>query len=63
MITPVALSPEDIARVAGDLLDGTADPESERQAISRAVQEFERIVGARMPAWSMCAIITAIWVV
>ena len=48
IVTPVRLSADDIARIAGNLRRGTAGPEAERDAISRAVQAFERIVGARI---------------
>ena len=48
VITPVVLTPEDIAAIAGGLSGGTADPAAERAAISHAVQVFERIVGARI---------------
>ncbi len=47
IITPVKFSSGDIARIAGDLR-GAADAEAERRAISRAVQTFELIVGARI---------------
>ncbi len=48
IVTPVRLSAGDIAEIAGDLGNGTANAEAERHAISRAVQTFERIVGARV---------------
>jgi hypothetical protein len=47
-VTPVRLSAGDIAEIAGDLRNGTANAEAERHAVSRAVQTFERIVGARI---------------
>ena len=48
MITPVVLTTEDIAAMAGELAAGTADPAAERDAIYLAVQVVERIVGARI---------------
>jgi hypothetical protein len=48
IVTPVDLSAADISRIAGDLSRGAADDAGERRAVSRAVQAFERIVGARI---------------
>jgi hypothetical protein len=47
-VTPVTLSDPDIEEIAGDLKAGTADAAAERDAISRSVQTFERIVGERI---------------
>lgn len=48
IVTPVALSQADLAKIAGDLRGDTGSAEAERQAISRAVQRFERLVGPRI---------------
>jgi hypothetical protein len=48
IVTPVAFSADDILKIAGELSRGTASAEAERNAVSRAVQAFERIVGARI---------------
>ena len=48
MVSPVSLSPSQIALIAGDLGRGTADAKAERDAISGAVQRFERLVGAKI---------------
>jgi hypothetical protein len=48
IVTPVALSAADIEAIAGDLRSGTLDAATERAAVSRAVQAFERIVGPRI---------------
>jgi hypothetical protein len=47
-VTPVTLSDADIAEIAGDLQAGAVDAAAERDAISRSVQTFERIVGERI---------------
>lgn len=48
MVTPVRFSAADIARIAGDLRGDTGSAAAERQAISLAVQTFEKIVGQRI---------------
>jgi hypothetical protein len=48
MVTPVRFSAEDIAEIAGDLQGDTGSAAAELQAISQAVQTFERIVGQRI---------------
>jgi hypothetical protein len=48
IVTPVAFRADDILRIAGDLRGGMATAEAERSAVSRAVQAFEQIVGARI---------------
>ena len=44
---PVRFGPADIATIAGSLAEGVPDGAAEREAISRSVQQFETIVGAR----------------
>ncbi len=48
IVTPVRFQPEEIAEIAGSLAGEVGSAASERQAISRAVQTFEDIVGARI---------------
>lgn len=47
IVTPVRFGPADIATIAGSLAEGVPDGAAEREAISRSVQQFETIVGAR----------------
>lgn len=48
IVTPVRFSPEDIAEIAGTLAAGSADGAAEREALSKSLQAFERIVGDRI---------------
>jgi hypothetical protein len=48
IVTPVTFSAEDLGRIAVALKKAAVDAAKERTAISRAVQEFEAIVGARL---------------
>jgi hypothetical protein len=48
IVTPVRFSDSDIAQIAGGLAKGTKDAAAERDAISKSVQVFETIVGARI---------------
>ena len=48
IVTPVRFSLKDLARIAGRLAEGAADAAAEREAVSRAVQVYEEIVGARI---------------
>jgi hypothetical protein len=48
IVTPVRFSADEIAAIAGDLTTGVADAAAERQAVSRSVQVYEEIVGARI---------------
>ncbi len=48
IVSLVHFSDAEIAKIAGRLATGTANAEAEREAISRADQVFETIVGARV---------------
>ncbi len=48
IVTPVRFSAAEIAKIAGSLANGASDGATERGAISKAVQVFETIVGARI---------------
>jgi hypothetical protein len=48
IVTPMRLGTDDIGRIAGGLTEEVADGAAEREAISKAVQEFETIVGDRI---------------
>jgi hypothetical protein len=48
IVTPVRFSAADIAKIAGALAKRPSDAAAEREALSKSVQEFERIVGARI---------------
>jgi len=48
IVTPVRFSSDEIAAIAGDLTAGVADAAAERRAVSRSVQVYEEIVGARI---------------
>lgn len=48
IVTPVRFRSQEIARIAGSLASGAGDGAAERDAISLAVQAFEKIVGARI---------------
>jgi hypothetical protein len=48
IVTSVHFGADDIARIAAPLAGGARDAAAERQAISRVVQTFETIVGARV---------------
>jgi hypothetical protein len=48
IVSPVRFSAAEIARIAGPLTKGVRNADAERAAISKAVQTYERIVGARV---------------
>lgn len=48
LTTPVTLAEADIRRIAAPLAAGSKDAAAERAALSKSVQMFERIVGARL---------------
>lgn len=48
IVTPVKFTPAEIAEIAGTLAKGVPDAASERDAVSKAVQTYETIVGARV---------------
>ena len=48
IVTPIRFSPAEIERIAGGLAKGAKDASAERDAVSRSVQAFETIVGARI---------------
>lgn len=48
IVTPVRFSPAEISRIAGNLAKGVADDAAEREQVSKTVQVFETIVGARI---------------
>jgi len=48
IVTPVRFSADELFAIAGDLAVGVTDAAAERQAISRSVQVYEKIVGARI---------------
>jgi hypothetical protein len=48
IVTPVRFNSAEIAKIAGALAEGAGDASAERDAISKAVQVFETIVGARI---------------
>jgi len=45
LVTPVKLSPAEVAKIAGALAKGAPDAAAERRAVSAAVQQYEVIVG------------------
>jgi hypothetical protein len=48
IVTPVRLDSAALAKIAGNLVKGAADATAERAELSKAVQKFETIVGARV---------------
>lgn len=48
IVTPVTFTPAELASIASSLKREAATPGEERAAISKAVQTFEKIVGARI---------------
>ena len=48
IVTPVRFSPAEISRMAGKLAKGVTDDAAEREQVSKTVQVFETIVGARI---------------
>jgi hypothetical protein len=48
IVTGISFTAEDVASIAGVLATGASSPETEREAVSEAVQRFETIVGARI---------------
>lgn len=48
IVTPVRFDSESVAKIAASLAKSAVDAAAERDAISKAVQEFETIVGARV---------------